>query len=114
MHHILKHLRQRRLLSPYNIILSRSGTQLEHPLITELYNNIVLRGDWIESEKLLGNISTAGLFDQFLKSSRPVASWQEIRDTDANGEYPSARGGHAMCIDPQREYIVSSNCALSY
>ncbi|KAF9073645.1 Muskelin N-terminus-domain-containing protein [Rhodocollybia butyracea] len=105
MHHILKHLRQRRLLSPYNIILSRSGTQLEHPLVTELYNNIVLRSDWIECEKLLGDISTAGLFDQFFKSSRPVASWQEIRDTDANGEYPSARGGHAMCIDPQREYI---------
>ncbi|KIK69111.1 hypothetical protein GYMLUDRAFT_35165 [Collybiopsis luxurians FD-317 M1] len=105
MQHILKHLRQRRLLTPYNSIISRSGIQLEHPLITELYENIVITGHWDKAESLLRNISKAGLFDQYVQSSQPHASWQEIHDTDANGETPCPRGGHAMCIDVQREYI---------
>lgn len=105
MQHILKHLRQRRLLTPYNSILSQSSVQLEHPLVTQLYESIVLTGDWDRAEKLLRDISVAGLFDQYLRSSHPCASWQQIHDTDLNGEIPSARGGHAMCIDSQRGLI---------
>lgn len=105
MQHILKHLRQRRLLTPYNTILSQSGVQLEHSLVTHLYESVVLTGDWDEAEKLLRDISIAGLFDQYLRSSHPCASWRPIHDTDLNGDKPSARGGHSMCIDYQRGYI---------
>ncbi|KAJ3773011.1 Muskelin N-terminus-domain-containing protein [Lentinula raphanica] len=105
MQHILKHLRQRRLLTPYNSILAQTGIQLEHPLVTKLYESIVLAGDWDKAENILQNISEAGLFDQYLQSSQPRAIWREIHDTDANGDIPSVRGGHAMCIDSQRGYI---------
>ncbi|KAJ4483838.1 Muskelin N-terminus-domain-containing protein [Lentinula aciculospora] len=105
MQHILKHLRQRRLLTPYNSILTQSGVRLEHPLITELYESVVLTGNWDKAESLIHDITKAGLFDQYLKSSHPRAVWQEINDTDANGDIPSVRGGHAMCIDTQGAYI---------
>ncbi|KAF5383443.1 hypothetical protein D9757_006088 [Collybiopsis confluens] len=105
MQHVLKHLRQRRLLTPYDSIISRLGIQLEHPLITELYESLVVIGDWDKAELLLRDISTAALFDQYLQSSQPRASWSEILDTDANGEVPCPRGGHSMCIDQERAYI---------
>ncbi|KAF8828701.1 hypothetical protein HHX47_DHR3000327 [Lentinula edodes] len=105
MQHILKHLRQRRLLTPFNSILTQSSVRLEHPLITELYESVVLTGNWDKAENVLHDMSAAGLFDQCLKSSNPRAVWREIHDTDANGDIPSVRGGHAMCIDTQRRYI---------
>lgn len=107
MQHILKHLRQRRLLTPFNSILTQSSVRLEHPLITELYESVVLTGNWDKAENVLHDMSAAGLFDQCLKSSDPRAVWREIHATDANGDIPSVRGGHAMCIDTQRRYIVS-------
>ena len=105
MRYILKHLRQRRLLTPSQTILSRSKVHLEHPLITKLHESIVLQGDWIRSEQLLEEISSAGLFDSYLQSRQPYAEWTHLSGTDADGDVPPARGGHAMCIDPINEMI---------
>ena len=105
MRYVLKHLRQRRLLSPFQDILSRSGIQLEHPLITQLHESIVLQGDWTRAEQLLQQLSSAKLFDSYLHSHQPFAEWTRISATDADGDIPPARGGHAMCIDPINEMI---------
>jgi hypothetical protein len=105
MRYVLKHLRQRRLLSPFQEALSRSGVQLEHPLITQLYESIVLRGEWIRSEQLLQQLATSKLFDSYLQTRQPYAEWTRLSATDADGDAPPARGGHAMCIDPINEMI---------
>ncbi|KAG5643379.1 hypothetical protein DXG03_000993 [Asterophora parasitica] len=105
MRHVLKHLRQRRLLTPYESIISRSGFQLEHPLITKLHEAIVLRGNWQEAEHLISFISKTDLFDSYLHGTPPYASWKRLHGTDANGDTPSPRGGHAMCINPINDLI---------
>ena len=105
LRHILKHLRQRRLLTPYESIISRSGIQLEHPLITQLHESIVLRGDWQRAEQLVSIISKTDLFDCYLHASQPHAVWKRIYGTDADGDVPAPRGGHAMCIDPVNDLI---------
>jgi len=99
LRHMLKYLRQRRLLTPYNSVLSRSGLQIEHPLVSKLHESIVLRGNWEQAIDLLSDISNAGLFDSFLHLCQPYAVWKRIHDTDDNGNVPPLRGGHAMCID---------------
>ncbi|KAK7468576.1 hypothetical protein VKT23_003080 [Stygiomarasmius scandens] len=99
LRHMLKYLRQRRLLTPYNSVLSRSGLQIEHPLVSKLHESIVLRGNWEQAIDLLSDISNAGLFDSFLRLCQPYAVWKRIHDTDDNGNVPPLRGGHAMCID---------------
>ncbi|KAG6820280.1 hypothetical protein H0H93_002892 [Arthromyces matolae] len=105
MRHVLKHLRQRRLLTPYDSIISRSGLQPEHPLITNLYEHIVLRGDWKQAEDTLYKMSKTSLFDSFLHDTQPYAVWKQMHGTDADGDVPSPRGGHAMCIDPINDMI---------
>jgi muskelin len=99
LRHLLKHLRQRRLLTPYQSILARSGLQLEHPLVTELHSSMVLQGNWSHTEQLVHHVSQAGLFDAYLHSCQPHAVWKRLYGTDADGDVPSHRGGHAMCID---------------
>ncbi|EAU90900.2 Mei4-dependent protein 6 [Coprinopsis cinerea okayama7 len=105
MRHILKHLRQRRLLTPFKSISDRSGLYLEHPLISKLHEKIVLQGDWSAAEQLLHSLSDAGLFTSYLHSCQPQAIWTRITGTDADGDIPSPRGGHAMCMDPDNQIV---------
>ncbi|KAF8634267.1 hypothetical protein AX17_004224 [Amanita inopinata Kibby_2008] len=105
LRHLLKHLRQRRLLSPFDSLLSRSSLRLEHPLVTQLHTNVVLQGDWSRAEELLVKLSSAGLFASYLQSCQPYASFNLLCGTDADGDVPCPRGGHAMCIDPVNDQI---------
>jgi len=92
-------LRQRRLLTPHQDILTRAFTTLEHPDITRLHTTLVLQGAFKDSEKHLRTLSSAGLFSTSLQSSHPYAVWDRIMGTDRDGDMPSPRSGHAMCLD---------------
>lgn len=105
LRHILKHLRQRRLLSPYASIIERSDIQLENPLITRLHESLVLQGDWERAEQLLLSMSDSGLFTEYIHSCEPQAIWTRLTGTDADGDIPSPRGGHAMCMDPENQLV---------
>jgi hypothetical protein len=105
LRHILKHLRERRLLSSYNDILSQAKIQIEHPLVTELHTSLVRHGDWSKAETLLQSIASASLFASFLDSCQPHSVWKRLLGTDRDGDVPSARGGHAMCIDHENSLL---------
>ncbi|KAF7321897.1 Muskelin-N domain-containing protein [Mycena kentingensis (nom. inval.)] len=100
MRYVLKHLRQRRFLTPYNAILSRCGLQVEDPLITELHQSVVVDGDWTKTEEIIARIAQTDLFDEYRNSNQCNAIWKQLKGTDMNGDRPSERGGHAMCLDP--------------
>lgn len=105
MRQIMKHLRQRRHISIYRQLLSRSGVKLENALVTKLYEDLVLRGDWSAAEEQLRVLAIEGLFKGYIFSCVPRASWRQILSTDANGDIPTRRGGHAMCIDAENGLI---------
>ncbi|KDQ55802.1 hypothetical protein JAAARDRAFT_208578 [Jaapia argillacea MUCL 33604] len=102
---ILKHLRQRRFLTPYQSLLSRVDVQLEHPLISSLYDHLVLQGAFSSAEEVLQSVAQAGLFDVYINSCPAKTSWSRITGTNADGDVPSRRGGHAMCIDDENGLI---------
>lgn len=102
---ILKHLRQRRFLTSYHDILSRSGLSLEHPLITALHESLVLQGNWSRAEQLLQSASHSGLLAEYGQACQPRACWRQLHGLDADGDKPLRRGGHAMCMDEQRGLI---------
>lgn len=107
MRHVLKFLRQRRHITTYHHLLKRTGTRLEHPLVSSLYNLLVLHGDFSEAESILHGIGKEGLFDSYIHSCPPRARWKRLRPVDDDGVpyAPSARGGHAMCMDVDRGLI---------
>lgn len=103
--HILKHLRQRRMLMPYMSILSRTRLELEHPLVTALHSSLVLQGDFPSAELVLSQMASANLFDDYLRSCQPRARWTRLNGTNADGDAPGPRGGHAMALDASRGVI---------
>ena len=105
LRHIMKHLRQRKFLGPFQSLLEQSGIQLEHPLVTSLHDALVIKGDFASSETLLESMATASLFSSSLQAEQPHAQWTQLHAVDADGDSPSARGGHAMCIDPEHGKI---------
>ncbi|KAF7428082.1 hypothetical protein PC9H_007301 [Pleurotus ostreatus] len=105
LRHILKYLRQRRLLTPFQHIIDSSRLQLEHPLVTKLHQALVLQGDWEEAETVLARLSEEGLFESYIQSCHPYAEWIKIDGVNADGDKPSARGGHAMCMDSDNGVI---------
>ncbi|EPQ57092.1 galactose oxidase [Gloeophyllum trabeum ATCC 11539] len=96
---ILKHLRQRRLLTPYQSLLSRVNVQLEHPLVSRLYEQLVLRGVFPSLNDIVQAISDGGLLDSYLYLCQPGAVWKRLDGCDADGDKPSKRSAHAMCMD---------------
>jgi muskelin len=102
---VLKLLRQRRLLTPYQSILTRSNIQVEHPVVTALHLSLVLQGKWADSEELLSEASSAGLFDAYIQFCQPHSQWRRLHGVDADGDAPSKRGGHAMALDPENSLI---------
>lgn len=109
--HILKHLRQRRLLTAYHNILTQANLSqcFEHPLITSLHNSFVLNGSFSEAESVLSSVASKGLFASSIFSSPPYSLWNRIENRlDMDGDplpAPSARGGHAMCYDRRQGRI---------
>lgn len=83
----------------------RTGVHLEHPIISSLYDALVLRGSWTSAESLLHSLASGGLLASYIQTCQPRARWRRLRGTDANGDMPSARGGHAMCMDAEAGLI---------
>lgn len=102
---MLKLLRQRRLLTPYQNILARSNIQVEHPVVTALHSSLVLQGKWTDSEALLSEASSVGLLDAYIQFCQPHSQWRRLYGVDADGDVPSERGGHAMTLDPENGLI---------
>ena len=97
--HILKHLRSRRLMAPFKALTASADVQLEHPLVTRLHDSIVSEGNWAEAERVLQLAAGAGLLDTFSREAPAQATWTRLCGTNADGDTPRQRGGHAMCID---------------
>ncbi|KAI0775785.1 Muskelin N-terminus-domain-containing protein [Trametes elegans] len=102
---VVKHLRQRRFLTPVNHILSQAGLQFEHPLSTSIHESFVLRGDWSRTEQLIRDCADAGLLRSYRHSCQARTRWKRIRALDPDGDFPCGRGGHAMCMDEQNGVI---------
>lgn len=50
-------------------------------------------------------MSKTTLFDSYLHGTQPYAVWKRLHGTNADGDVPSPRGGHAMCMDPINNMI---------
>jgi hypothetical protein len=95
----LKHFRQRNLLDAFHMLQNKTSIQLEHPTLTQLHRSLVLEGDYVAAEATMNEAANRGLFFDYINDASYKPVWRKIYDTDANGETPSMRGGHQMCID---------------
>ncbi|MXQ92813.1 hypothetical protein E5288_WYG002864 [Bos mutus] len=101
----LKHFRQHNYTEAFESLQKKTKIALEHPMLTDLHDKLVLKGDFDACEELIEKAVNDGLFNQYISQQEYKPRWSQIipKSTKGDGEdnRPGMRGGHQMVIDVQ-------------
>lgn len=89
--------------------IGSSQRPFEHPIVSQLLQ-AVMRGDWDAAEDCLERSARSSdssdddvsLFAAFVSRCPQQARWSRLNGTNADGDVPSARGGHQLVVDSTR------------
>lgn len=101
----LKYFRQKNMMDVFHILKNRTGVELEHPLISELHGHLVIHANFSSAEKILQQAHQNNIYTPYSESATYTPHWRQIHATSEDGDAPSARGGHQMCIDEEDRMI---------
>ncbi|XP_009958218.1 PREDICTED: muskelin-like, partial [Leptosomus discolor] len=105
----LKHFRQHNYTEAFESLQKKTKIALEHPMLTDLHDKLVLKGDFDACEELIEKAVNDGLFNQYISQQEYKPRWGQIipKSTKGDGEdsRPGMRGGHQMVIDVQTETV---------
>eukprot|EP00731_Ephydatia_muelleri_P000998 Em0001g998a len=106
----MKHLRQYGYTEPFASLKDRAGVVWEDPMLTHLYKAIVEDGDWKGAEQAMEQAAEAGHFEEYLCEQPVRVQWAPIEVAtasagDQGGCWPGMRGGHQMCVDPNKKVL---------
>jgi hypothetical protein len=74
----LKHFRQRNIIEPFLKLSQDSGIALEHPSLTNLYQNIVTASDFDLAEKIIERAAAENLFNDYILECKYLPVWRKI------------------------------------
>ncbi|XP_074596521.1 muskelin 1 isoform X2 [Brevipalpus obovatus] len=100
----LKHFRQYHYTEAFEALQRKTKVSLEHPLLSELHEALVVRGDFVASEDLIKESMEKGLLMDYLEKQSYSPKWTQIIPAPDTPK-PGIRSGHQMCVDPQTETI---------
>lgn len=115
----LKHFRQRQLMDAFKALQERTNIKLEDPLLSNLHQELVIKGNFKRAEELITEASEQGFFDAYIQSFNYKPIWRRLGPHNQRQglhhhhhshhthveESPRHRGGHQMCIDTQGRYV---------
>ncbi|XP_063142830.1 muskelin isoform X5 [Rattus norvegicus] len=105
----LKHFRQHNYTEAFESLQKKTKIALEHPMLTDMHDKLVLKGDFDACEELIEKAVNDGLFNQYISQQEYKPRWSQIipKSTKGDGEdnRPGMRGGHQMVIDVQTETV---------
>ncbi|XP_043569159.1 muskelin [Chiloscyllium plagiosum] len=106
----LKHFRQHNYTEAFESLQKKTKIALEHPMLTELHEKLVLKGDFDACEGLIEKAVSDGLFNQYISQQEYKPRWTQIIPQSSKGDgddnRPGMRGGHQMVIDVQTETVI--------
>lgn len=73
----MKHFRQQGYDIAYTALQRQTRVHLEHPLVSELYEFLVVKGDYEKSERFIGDCIDEGLMDDYLNRQDYRHAWHE-------------------------------------
>ncbi|GAA5807665.1 hypothetical protein MFLAVUS_001036 [Mucor flavus] len=97
----LKYFRQKNMMDVFHILKTKTGVELEHPLLSDLHNHLVIDANFGAAEQVLNQAHKREIYKPYSESSPYTPFWKQIETDDS----PSARGGHQMCINVQDRLI---------
>ncbi|XP_055379380.1 muskelin isoform X2 [Condylostylus longicornis] len=99
----LKHFRQQGYDNAFKALQEQTNVRLEHPIITELHECLVINGDFQKAEQFIEHCVNDGLMDSYMAKQDYKHSWK-IQETLSTIR-PGTRGGHQLVIDPKKRLI---------
>ncbi|XP_066283972.1 muskelin-like [Branchiostoma lanceolatum] len=104
----LKHFRQHNYDEAFESLQKKTKVALEHPILTELHNHLVVQGDFDACEALVERAVHDGLFNEFISQQEYRPKWaliEPVCNGSSEEDRPGMRGGHQMVIDANTETI---------
>lgn len=113
----LKHFRQNGYEEAFSVLQRQTDVQLEHPMLTELHDMLVKRGDFPGTENFMEKCCLEqGLMDKYLNRQEYKATWaRQLVNGGPMGDAltlgqdqrprPGMRGGHQLVIDNVNDRI---------
>lgn len=99
----LKHFRQQGYNAAFNALQEQTQVQLEHTLITDLHNCLVIKGDFENAEKLIIKCVSEGLMDLYLNRQDYKHTWRT--QLTQSTTKPGNRGGHQLVADTKKRLV---------
>lgn len=72
----LKHFRQQGYDTVFKALQEQTHVRLEHPLISELHQCLVVNGEFEKAEKFIHDCIDEGLMDEYLNRQDYKHAWQ--------------------------------------
>ncbi|CAO3610091.1 unnamed protein product [Cunninghamella echinulata] len=103
----MKYFRQHNMMDVFNLLKNQTGIELENQLLSQLHTALVEDGDFEKVESLMDQADeTYHIFQLFTDQSKYQPVWKQLQPIPTkNGQVPSGRGGHQMCIDDEHKRI---------
>ncbi|CAH3026215.1 unnamed protein product [Porites evermanni] len=105
----LKHFRQHNYTEAFESLQKRTKIALEHPMLTELHQKLVINNDFDGCEKIIEQASKDAIFSNYISQQEYKPKWTAIiplaQNADPVSSRPGMRGGHQMLIDMETQVI---------
>lgn len=62
----------------YQTLKSKTGIEIEHPLVEELHESLVIRGDFDKAEKTILEANRKSIFQSFVNGALYTPDWQKL------------------------------------
>ncbi|OBS68384.1 hypothetical protein A6R68_03075, partial [Neotoma lepida] len=74
----LKHFRQHNYTEAFESLQKKTKIALEHPMLTDMHDKLVLKGDFDACEELIEKAVNDGLFNQYISQQEYKPRWSQI------------------------------------
>ncbi|XP_068714480.1 muskelin-like isoform X2 [Montipora foliosa] len=106
----LKHFRQQNYTEAFESLQKRTKISLEHQMLTELHEKLVINDDFEGCERLMEEAANNSVFCQYISQLDYKPKWTAIMPLPQNEHstscpHPGMRGGHQMAIDMEAQVI---------
>lgn len=82
----LKHFRQKNMMDVYQTLKSKTGIEIEHPLVGKLHESLVIQGDFDQAEKIIIDANEKNIFHSFVKNAMYSPDWQKLNASNDGKE----------------------------
>lgn len=93
----LKYFRQQGYDQAFEALQHQTNVQLEHPMMQDLYQTLVIDGDFKRTEALMEKLVNEGVVDEYIQNVPYTVEWKQITTGRCSNTY------QRVCVEQQKK-----------